>query len=133
MSWSGGGEIFDAVMKRLVELNVGWYPTQEIAVALFDVLDNRGWDTQEESLGLLHGQPGAAPIVSMFNMLGYVADGQYDDKGHSTVRVPCGYCKQLVAYFRDEDTEPVIETHVLDVEARPQFVCPYSGKGRTGF
>lgn len=132
MSWSSGGDIFDRMASLLMELNVGWRPTQELARALFIMLKDRGWDTEEESLGLIYGEPGAAPIVDMFNELGYIADGQYDSTGHSAVRVPCGNCGRLVFYYRDDEGE-MIETHVLDVVATPQVVCPYSGKGRTGY
>lgn len=132
MSWSGGGEIFDRMTSLLMELNLGWRPTQELSRALFIMLKERGWDTEEESLGLLYGEPGAAPIVAMFNELGYIAHGQYDSEGHSLVQVPCGNCHQLVFCYWDEDQGEVIEVHVLDVAATPQVVCPYSGKGRTG-
>lgn len=132
MSWSGGGEIFDKTVQRLIELNVGWWPAKEIARTLLIELKGRGWEDEENSLGLFFGEPGAAPIVAMFNEMGYVAFGQYDSEGHSTVRVPCGNCGQLVFFYWDEEQGEVIETHVLDVSATPQIVCPYSGKGRTG-
>ena len=132
MSWTGGGEIFDKVVERLIEVNVNWWATKEIAKALLLELKSRGWDDEEESLGLLYGQPGAGPIVELFNELGYVAQGQYDSTGHSIIRVPCGNCGQLVFFYWDEEQGEVIETHVLDVSVTPQTVCPYAGKGRTG-
>ena len=132
MSWSGGSEIFDEVVQRLIAVNVNWWGTKEIARALFVALKARGWEDEEGSLGLIYGQPGAGPIVQMFNELGYVAQGQYDSKGHSVIRVPCGSCGQLVFFYWDEEQGEVIETHALDVNATPQVVCPYAGKGRTG-
>lgn len=130
MSWTSGGEIFDKVAAELIALNLGWEPTQRIIKVVFDELKARGWDTEEGSLGLIDGVPGAQPIVAFFNERGYVAYGQYDAEGVSTVRVPCGHCGREVRFLRDEDEGPIIEVHVVDVEATPQQVCPYSGEGR---
>ncbi len=140
MSGSGGGEIFDEVVQhlfdevvqQLIAVNVGWWETKEIARTLFVAFKACGWEDEEESLGLLYGEPGAGPIVEMFNELGYVAQGQYDSEGHSIIRVPCGNCGQLVFFYWGEEQGGVIETHVLDVSVTPQVVCPYAGKGRTG-
>jgi hypothetical protein len=132
MSWSGGGEVFDKTVKSLIATNADWWATKQVAKTLLLALKRRGWEDEEGSLGLFYGQPGAGPIVEMFNELGYVAQGQYDSEGHSIIRVPCGYCGQLVFFYWDEDQGEVIETHVLDIDARPQVVCSYAGKGRTG-
>lgn len=51
MGWAGGGEVFDPVAEKMIELGVAGNVKTEVLAVLINGLQMRGWDTEEESLG----------------------------------------------------------------------------------
>lgn len=65
MGWASGNEVFDPVARELQRL-LGDQPQarQNIAAELIHALQQRGWDTEDESLGEFRNDPA---IMAAFN------------------------------------------------------------------
>lgn len=74
MGWSSGSEVFEPVANALAEVGA----SAEVAVpalrALIRALQERGWDTEEESLGLLYDR--YPPVVEAFAQEGIHLHGE---------------------------------------------------------
>jgi hypothetical protein len=63
MGWASGDLVFDPVAKKLIELRAPDDVRREVCSVLIAALQNRGWDTEGESLGEFAGDPA---IVAAF-------------------------------------------------------------------
>lgn len=57
MGWASGDEVFEPVANKLIELNAPADLKQQVCSVLIDALQNRGWDTESESLGMYQDDP----------------------------------------------------------------------------
>jgi len=57
MGWASGNEVFGPVADALISTNAPPNVTQAVCEALISRLRSRGWDTEEESLGLYEEHP----------------------------------------------------------------------------
>ena len=51
MGWASGDEVFDPVALKMQELGLSDEAKTEVLAVLIDALQERGWDTEGESLG----------------------------------------------------------------------------------
>jgi hypothetical protein len=51
MGWASGGEVFDPVARKMREMACTDEQVTEVLAILIDGLQERGWDTEDESLG----------------------------------------------------------------------------------
>jgi len=51
MGWASGGDVFDPVARKMRELGSTDEQVTEVLAVLIDGLQERGWDTEDESLG----------------------------------------------------------------------------------
>jgi hypothetical protein len=63
MGWAGGNDVFDPVARTLIELGTDDSAKTQICSVLIDGLQDRGWDTESESLGQVADDPA---IVAAF-------------------------------------------------------------------
>jgi hypothetical protein len=75
MGWAGGHEVFDPVANALIQLNVSGIVMFEVCKALIGPLQERGWDTEGESLGEFRDYP---EIVAAFAVCGVELDEEED-------------------------------------------------------
>lgn len=75
MGWASGGEVFDPVANALIRMNVSEIARYEVCKVLIEQLQERGWDTEGESLGEFQDYP---EIVSAFAVNGIVMDEEED-------------------------------------------------------
>lgn len=57
MGWASGGDVFDPVANKLIELDAPADLKQQVCSVLIGALQNRGWDTESESLGEYQDDP----------------------------------------------------------------------------
>lgn len=57
MGWASAGDIFDPVAKALLDAEVGDEVTRCVLASLIKGLQDRGWDTEGESLGEFRSEP----------------------------------------------------------------------------
>ena len=69
MGWASGGEVFDPVADKLIELGATEEMKREVCSVLIAALQNRGWDTESESLGMYPNDQG---IIAAFREHGVV-------------------------------------------------------------
>ena len=69
MGWASGGDIFDPVADKLIDLGVEDQIKTQVLSTLIECLRNRDWDTEEESLGSYDDDPA---IVEAFRRNGIV-------------------------------------------------------------
>jgi hypothetical protein len=63
MGWASGDEVFDPVADTLIELGASDELKRAVCSVLIAALQNRGWDTESESLGMYPDDPA---IVAAF-------------------------------------------------------------------
>ena len=63
MGWSGGNIVFDPVARKARELGLSDYQVTELLTTLIRELQDRDWDTEDESLRLFRDDPA---IVAAF-------------------------------------------------------------------
>lgn len=79
MGWASGGEVFDPIATKLINLNASDIVMFEICSTLIRGLQERGWDTEAESLGEFQDYP---EIVAAFAACGIeMSEGQPDERG----------------------------------------------------
>jgi hypothetical protein len=71
MGWASGGEVFDPVANVLIQLNVPGHVLYTVCWTLIGPLQERGWDTEGESLGEFLDYP---EIVAAFAACGVEPD-----------------------------------------------------------
>lgn len=69
MGWASGGEVFDPVARELQGAAAPVEVRERVCRVLIDALQNRGWDTEGESLGEFQDDPA---IVRAFKANGVV-------------------------------------------------------------
>jgi hypothetical protein len=57
MGWASGDEVFEPVANKLIELCAPAEMKRQVCSVLIDALQNRGWDTESESLGNYQDDP----------------------------------------------------------------------------
>ena len=57
MGWASGGEVFDPVAQKLIDLGADDDIRHQVCSVLIAALRNRGWDTEGESLGGVFDDP----------------------------------------------------------------------------
>lgn len=63
MGWASGDEVFDPVARKLIELEASDEAKRGVCSVLIKALQDRGWDTEGESLGEFSDDPA---IVAAF-------------------------------------------------------------------
>ena len=77
MGWSGGDEVFDPVASALINSRATDTVKTEVLSELIAALQNRGWDTEEESLGDFQDDPA---IVEAFRRNGVIIACQAENE-----------------------------------------------------
>jgi hypothetical protein len=57
MGWASGDEVFEPVANKLIELNAPAELKRQVCSVPIEALQNRGWDTESESLGMYQDDP----------------------------------------------------------------------------
>ncbi|WP_055591371.1 hypothetical protein [Peterkaempfera griseoplana] len=70
MGWASGDQVFAPVARKLVELGASAEVKRQVCSVLINALQDRGWDTEGESLGEFQDDPA---IVAAFRERGVVA------------------------------------------------------------
>jgi hypothetical protein len=133
MSWHGGDEIFERVVKEMIDSGASELLIARVTRTLLTVLIEQDWAQAEESVGLFD-HPG---VLEGANDVGVYAYGQIPEDGTlSTARIRCNACKRRVHYRMDEDGGVHSELHsrttgegTMDGNA----LCAFSGKGPDGY
>jgi hypothetical protein len=81
MGWASGDEVFDPVAKKLIELGAPDELKHQVCSVLIAALQNRGWDTESESLGMF---PNDRAIIAAFRDNGIVQMCGAEDDGEGT-------------------------------------------------
>lgn len=97
MGWASGGEIFDPVARKLIDLDVPDRVRREICTVLIAGLQSRGWDTEGESLGEFQDDPS---IVTAFRENGIIRTCA-DEDGPGLA----GWCELELNHAGDHDDE----------------------------
>lgn len=71
MGWASADAIFDPVARKLVDLDAAAEVKRQVLGCLINQLQERGWDTEGESLGLFADDPA---IVQAFADNGITLD-----------------------------------------------------------
>lgn len=123
MGWAGGYEIFDPVAKLMVDYNVPDEVMTDIAEVLIRSLQNRGWDTEAESLGAFHDTPA---IVEAFALRGIYRAHDMRNPDYAELKLEhvemypdgckqsgCGFCPPHklpeTAYGGDDEPERLLD------------------------
>lgn len=97
MGWAGGYEVFDPVADKLIELGATDDVKREVCSVLIAALQNRGWDTESESLGTYPDDPA---IVAAFKQNGIVQTcANEDGPGWA------GWCELELGHDGDHDDD----------------------------
>ena len=119
MGWSSGDKVFEPVVNKLIE---HYYPDdamEEVVYTLIVALEERGWDTVDESIGLYD----SPAVLAAANRLGYYADHQIPEDGtYSKDLIYCHGCRRGVRYRKTE-------SGVFSEEHE----CRFSGKDMNGY
>lgn len=75
MGWASGDEVFEPVADKLIEMDAPDDLRRQVCTVLIAALQQRGWDTECESLSRYPGDPA---IVAAFRDNGVQADGGDD-------------------------------------------------------
>lgn len=132
MGWASGGDIFEAVVDELIATRADEATIGRVTRVLIEKLVERGWDTEEESIGR-YDHPG---VLRAANELGYHAYHQIPEDGsYSQARIRCRACRNRVTYRRDEEGEVRSEIHavVFGATMRGPGLCPFSNKNPHGY
>lgn len=73
MGWASGGNIFDPVTQALIDAKLPGEKVRTVLVTLIRQLEERGWDTQSESLGMFLDNP---VVVDAFRECGHLPPGE---------------------------------------------------------
>lgn len=75
MGWASGGEVFEPVADVMIHMKLTDAEMYLISVALINGLQSRGWDTENESLGMYQDYPA---IVAAFKDCGIPGPDAYE-------------------------------------------------------